>query len=322
MMIKDNLKDLRKQPMLEPVVGLISFLFMCVNVCFWSVLAHFVAPLLLGNEKHKALAEDYFDRLFNGWVSGNEWWLKNILGVQWDLDDNMVSDFNSWSLMISNHRSWVDVYIILAQIQGKRPLPRVFMKQALFWMPFVGTATYIMGFPYMKRYSKETLVKKPHLAGKDLETTRRSCERLLNRPNSILTFVEGTRFTQQKHQTQGSDYTHLLKPKAGGVGFILQTMPNRITRITDINVLYDQANISGWDVLCGRLSKAKVMTREVALPERFLTPEFRPADNDREVFFEWFNLYWHDKDVRMGYQLEALVTKDVNTDKSISEGNT
>ncbi|WP_353667444.1 acetyltransferase [Marinomonas sp. THO17] len=321
-MIKDCIKELRKLPFFEPVLGLASFLFMCVNVCFWSLMAHLVAPLLLGSDKHKAMAEDYFDRLFNGWVAANEWWFKQILDVHWDLDDSMVTDFNRWSLMISNHRSWVDVFILLAQIQGKRPLPRVFMKQALFWMPFVGTATYIMGFPYMKRYSKETLAKKPHLAGKDLATTKRSCERLLNRPNSILTFVEGTRFTQAKQEAQASQYQHLLKPKAGGVGFILQTMPQRINSITDLNVLYDQANISGWDVLCGRLSKAKVMVREVALPESFLSAEFRPADQDRDAFFEWFNLYWHDKDVRMGHQLDALKASEASPEKAVTEGKT
>lgn len=69
-MIKDSLKELRKLPFFEPVLGLVSFIFMCVNVCFWSLMAHLVAPLLLGNEKHKALAEDYFDRLFNGWGCG------------------------------------------------------------------------------------------------------------------------------------------------------------------------------------------------------------------------------------------------------------
>lgn len=297
----------RKEPLLQPVIGVVSFLFMCANVFFWTLLVHLISPLLLiRKSEYEAFVEQSFSRLYTGWVASNEWWFHRVLGVHWELDETMKTDFDSWNLIISNHRSWVDVFVLFAQLKGRRPLPRVFMKQALFWMPLVGTATYIMGFPYMKRYSKDRLKKHPHLVGKDLETTRRSCVRLLNRPNSIMSFVEGTRFTDLKHQQQASPYRCLLKPKAGGVGFILQTMPQKIQNITDITVLYHQSSISGWDLLCGRIESASVVVREVALPATLLSAEYRAADQDREHFFTWFNLYWHDKDTRMSHQLDAL----------------
>lgn len=296
-----------KRMVLQPFTGVSSFIFMSSNALFWTLLAHLVAPLLLlKNTQYEAFAERCFNRLYEGWAGANEWWFQHVLGINWELDDTMKVDFQHWHLIIANHRSWVDVFVIFAQLRGRRPLPRVFMKQALIWMPFVGSATYIMGFPYMKRYSKETLKRKPHLIGKDLETTRQSCIRLLKRPNAIMSFVEGTRFTDAKHKQQASPYGCLLKPRAGGVSFILQTMPQTIKSITDINVLYEQPKVTGWDLLCGRIGKVKVMTRDIALPESMLMSEYNAAGKDREHFFAWFNLYWQDKDTRLSRQLEAL----------------
>ncbi|WOD08188.1 acetyltransferase [Marinomonas sp. GJ51-6] len=260
----------KKRSFLQPIVGVTSFMFMSMNAFFWTLLVHLVSPLLLLKQsKYEVFAEQSFDWLYNGWVASNEWWFHHVLGVEWELDDNMQTDFQHWNLIIANHRSWVDVFAIFAQLRGRRPLPRVFMKQALIWLPLVGTATYIMGFPFMKRYTKAQIEKNPSLAGKDLATTKRSCRRLLKRPNSIMSFVEGTRFSDIKHQQQESPYTCLLKPKAGGVGFILQTMPQTIKQITDITVLYEQPNITGWDLLCGRIGRVKMMVREVAFQTRF-----------------------------------------------------
>ena len=313
-----------KTPLLQPIIGLVSFVFMCGNVLFWTLLAHLVAPLLLlKNTRYENMAERYFNRLYEGWVASCEWWFHNVLEVRWEIDETMKTDFDNWHLIIANHRSWVDVFALYAQLKGRRPLPRVFMKQALIWMPFVGTATYIMGFPFRKRYTKKQIQKNPKLAGKDLATTKRSCTRLLKRPNSIMSFVEGTRFTEEKHQQQASPYRCLLKPKAGGISFILQTMPEAIKTITDINILYEQKTVTGWDLLCGRTGRVKLMVREVTVPNAMLVPEYQAAGKDREHFFTWFNLYWHDKDIRMNYQLDALRQVAVDdSEQNFSKGNT
>lgn len=314
---------LGKLTLLQPLIGIVSFFFMCGNVLFWAGLMHLFAVTRLW-KKQDALArtEILYDACFAGWITTNEWWFQRVLGVSWQLDDSMHKDFEHWHLMVANHRSWADVYIILAQLNGRRPLPRVFMKQVLFWLPLVGSAAWLMGFPFMKRYSKAKLQKSPHLKGKDLATTRHSCKRFMQRPNSVLSFVEGTRFSLKKHRQQEAPYQCLLKPKAGGVGLVLQAMPGKFSCLTDINILYGQKNISFWDLLCGRLTEAQVITREIAFPESMLQPTYQAATRDREDFFAWFNLYWHDKDCRMALQLEAMQAT-VNPLKDAStEGNT
>lgn len=308
--------------LIQPLLGITSFLFMCLNVLIWAGALHLLALLrLVQTRGGQDETERLYDVCYSGWIRTNEWWFQHVLGVHWQLDNSMTPDFENWHLMIANHRSWADVYIILAQLNGRRPLPRIFMKEILFWIPLVGTATWLMHFPMMKRYSKEILRKHPHLAGKDLETTRQSCARFIQHPNSVLNFVEGTRFSQRKHDLQSSPYNHLLKPKAGGIAFVLQAMQGKFTSITDLTVLYGQANISFWDLLCGRLTSAKIVVREVPLPQTMLAETYQPAETDREDFFAWFNLYWHDKDSRMKSQLDAIHSQITSPQGALKEGN-
>ncbi len=44
------------------------------------------------------------------------------------------------------------------------------------------------------------LLATPIDAGKDVETTRRSCEKFRRYPTTIVNFVEGSRFTHEKRQ--------------------------------------------------------------------------------------------------------------------------
>ena len=43
-------------------------------------------------------------------------------------------------------------------------------------------------------------------------------------PISILSFVEGTRYSREKQEDQQSPYRFLLRPRVGGIGFVLPGM--------------------------------------------------------------------------------------------------
>ena len=108
------------------------------------------------------------------------------------------------------------------------PFLKFFLKKELIWVPILGIAWWALDFPFMKRYSAAVLKKRPHLRGKDIEITRQACKKFKSLPVSIMNFVEGTRFTREKHDKQKSPFTHLLKPKAGGIGFVLSTMGEQL----------------------------------------------------------------------------------------------
>lgn len=152
----------------------------------------------------------------------------------------------------------------------------------------------------MKRYSKAFLAKHPELKGKDLEITQAACELFKRQPVTIVNYLEGTRFTPAKHAAQASSYTHLLKPKAGGVAFVLAAMGEQLDAILDVTVVYPGSGIPGfWDMLCGRVPKVivDIQTRE-------LDPALWQGDYENDPVFRekvqgWVNQLWVEKDARI-----------------------
>ena len=95
-------------------------------------------------------------------------------------------------------------------------------------MPFLGLAWWALDFPFMRRFSNAQLKKNPKLKGKDIEITRKACEKFKTKPVSVMNFVEGTRFSQSKHDKQSSPFQHLLKPLVSA-GWIQPVFSNWIS---------------------------------------------------------------------------------------------
>ena len=68
---------------------------------------------------------------------------------------------------------------------------KFFIKQQLIYVPVIGIAWWALDFPIMKRYSREYLKKHPEDKGKDLEATRKACEKFkhLNVIDGLTEFV-------------------------------------------------------------------------------------------------------------------------------------
>lgn len=54
---------------------------------------------------------------------------------------------------------------------------KYFLKQ-LAWVPFIELACWALDIPFMRRYSRSYHIRHPERRGKDVETTRRSCEKI------------------------------------------------------------------------------------------------------------------------------------------------
>lgn len=108
----------------------------------------------------------------------------------------------------------------------------------------------------MKRYSKAFLEKHPELKGKDLEITKAACELFKRQPVTVVNYLEGTRFTEAKRQEQQSPYRYLLKPKAGGVAFVLAALGEQLDALLDVTIVYPGNKAPGfWDLLNGSISR-------------------------------------------------------------------
>jgi 1-acyl-sn-glycerol-3-phosphate acyltransferase len=208
-------------------------------------------------------------------------------------------------LVLANHRSWVDIPVLQLVFNRRIPSLRFFLKQQLFWVPLLGLAWWALDFPFMKRYSRETLAKRPELAGRDVEATRRACERFRHIPVSIMNFVEGTRFTAAKHAAQQSPFKHLLKPKAGGVAFVLGAMGDALHAILDVTIAYPHGKPSLGDLFANRIPEVRVHTRELPIPADLVGGDYQNDPAFRERFQAWVNTLWEEKDAR----LERMLVK-------------
>ena len=118
-------------------------------------------------------------------------------------------------------------------------------------MPLVGLVWWALDFPFLRRRGGAS-------GARDLATARAACARFRALPTSVMSFVEGTRFTPAKHEAQGSPYRHLLKPKAGGMMTTLDVLGDRLDAVLDVTIFYPGRVPSFVDVLCGRVPEVRV----------------------------------------------------------------
>lgn len=223
--------------------------------------------------------------------------------TRWDVRGGEGLRLDTSYLVISNHQSWVDIPALIQTLNRRTPFFKFFLKKELIWVPFLGLAWWALDYPFMKRYSKAFLAKHPQLQGKDLEITRAACELFKRQPVTVVNYLEGTRFTASKQAQQASPYKYLLRPKAGGVAFVLAAMGAQIDAILDVTVVYPQAKIPGfWDLISGNVPKVIIDIRT-----RELDPTLCQGDYENDPVFRlkvqnWVNQLWSDKDQR----IEAL----------------
>lgn len=99
----------------------------------------------------------------NSWLSINNWLIDHILSeTQWDIsvDEGLELNMQGRYLMTCNHQSWVDTTVNQYFGLTRMPLTRFFTKWELIFIPFVGQAFKILGFPMMKRHTKAQISKK------------------------------------------------------------------------------------------------------------------------------------------------------------------
>jgi 1-acyl-sn-glycerol-3-phosphate acyltransferase len=152
----------------------------------------------------------------------------------------------------------------------------------------------------MKRYTKAFLAKHPELAGQDLKITKEACELFKRQPVTVVNYLEGTRFTEGKRAQQASPFARLLKPKAGGVAFVLAAMGEQLDAVLDVTVVYPQQKIPGfWGLISGTVPKViiDIQTRE-------LDPALWQGDYENDPVFRqtvqsWVNQLWTEKDARI-----------------------
>lgn len=236
------------------------------------------------------------DAIATLWCGINNFYVDKVQKLQWSITglDNLKA--KDWYLVVANHQSWLDIVVLHRLFNRKIPVLKFFIKDQLKWIPLLGFSWWAMGCPFMKRYSKEYLAKKPHKKGKDLIATHKAIENFKRTPASIMNFIEGTRFTKLKKEQQQSPYNHLLKPKAGGISFVISSMGEQISSLLDVTIVYSEKQHSLWDFLSKRVKSVKINIRSIPIPKQFTTAKLINDNQTQNDFKNWLNQQWAEKD--------------------------
>lgn len=287
---------------LSHVMGVISALALLINTLFLGVFLYtfILLRLVLPNALAKRIANPVITAIASLWLGCILWWLNHVHRVQWDIQGLNRTGKNEWFILSANHQSWVDIFVLYHIYHGRVPILKFFIKKELAYIPIVGQAWWALDFPFMRRYSKGYLAKHPEKAGQDLLETKKACEKFSEMPTSVMNFLEGTRFTEYKHRDQQSPFKHLLKPKAGGLAFAIQSLGDKFDALTNVTIYYPNGNPTFWDMMCGRFKRCSVRIQEQPIPPHFIQGDY---ENDGELKLEiqqWVTRIWEEKDVLLG----------------------
>lgn len=220
--------------------------------------------------------------------------------TQWDIRGVERLRKDTSYLAVSNHQSWVDIPALIESLNRRTPFFKFFLKKELIWVPLLGLAWWGLDYPFMKRYSKAFLDKHPELKGKDLEITKAACELFKRQPVTVVNYLEGTRFTEAKRQEQQSPYRHLLKPKAGGVAFVLAALGEQLDALLDVTIVYPGHKAPGfWDLLNGSISRVIIDIRVRELDPALWDGDYENDPAFRQSVQAWVNQLWLEKDQRI-----------------------
>lgn len=286
--------------LLRALKGVVSLFLYGLSLMLLAVLTltSFLLSYLIPMPSWRRAAQLFYMQRFPIWFMSFNFWIAQIATrKKWAILGSGALHQNNWYLMISNHRSWIDIVVLCVAFRRKISPLKFFMKKELLWqLPLAGMACYALGYPFMSRHSYADIRNNPRLKGKDIETTKAACQRLKNfSPITLINFLEGTRFTEKKRAHQQSPFQHLLKPRAGGVAIVLNEMQDVLSGVISVVIDYAGKPPSFWDFASGNINTITV--RYDYIP---LTPDLMgDYENDRLYrthLQQWLNALWQKND--------------------------
>ena len=281
----------------KPIKGILAITSYSLNTIFICIPIFFVAllKLIIPIEPCRKFCTALIMWLANAWVGFNSISMQQLNRINFHITGDTNFKPEDWYLVIANHQSWVDIVAMQHVLHKKIPFLKFFLKQELIYVPFLGVAWWALDFPFMKRFSKSQLRKKPYLKGKDIEATKKACEKFKTLPISVVNFVEGTRYREEKSIQQSSPYKHLLKPKAGGIGYVMTLLGEQIHTVLNLTIRYPDHQGNYWKFLSGQISDIYIHIEAIPVTEH-LRGNYMDDKKYRASFQRWLTQLWSEKD--------------------------
>jgi 1-acyl-sn-glycerol-3-phosphate acyltransferase len=275
-----------------------------------STIAHVIVLLSLAllkvipGEAWRARVSAWLIPVSESWIAFNAWALRTFTSTKLTVEGLEGLEREGWYLVLSNHQSWVDIPVLQTIFNRRVPFLKFFLKQQLKWVPLMGLAWWALDFPFMQRHTRAQIARRPELAHQDRDATRKACARFARLPTSVMNFVEGTRRTPAKHAAQQSPYRYLLRPRAGGVAFVLDAMGGQLQSVIDVTIAYPAGTPTVLELFAGRVPEVRVRVRERPIPADLLHGDYEHDEAFRTRFQAWINGLWADKDADLAQLLD------------------
>lgn len=289
-----------------PFIGVLTFVGMfCILMLTTTLMLPGLVGKLIPIYSVQRASARWCVRMARGWAGANQKLYRLLHPVKnphayGNVEFNGSLDPGKSYLLISNHQTWADILILFDVFHGKVPFLRFFMKRNLLWLPLVGYICWAMDFPFMKRHSAKDIAKNPNLAKEDLETTRRICQIYRLDPVTVVNFVEGTRFSENKRKLGGDSFQHLLKPKSAGVAFTLNAMGEQFAGILDVTLDYvpTKDNLL-WSWLKGKQAEVRIAVQVLPVPAELVAGDYAQDPHHRMAVQQWIGQIWQSKDAQL-----------------------
>ncbi len=257
----------------------------------------FLAPTeALRNGMRRVLAG-----LAETWISINNALFSLHKKTRWNIEIPANLNHQGCYLVSCNHQSWVDILVMQRCFNRRLPFFRFFIKSQLIWLPFLGVAWWSLDMPFMRRHSREKVMRQPGLKGRDLENARKACEKFKTIPVAMTNFPEGTRFSEEKRDRKTGPYKNLLQPRIGGLGQVMYALAEELDALVDVTIVYPQTRTTGqaptfWQLLTGEIPEIIVRAESRAIPPELLGRNFRTDQEFRAELEAWISQIWREKD--------------------------
>lgn len=281
--------------------GVLIFGGLTINTFIWFVPVFLLAivKLLLPLTTVRSAVSRWLMTMAENWISGNALILSGSGSRQWRAQGADELQREGWYLVLANHQTWVDIVVLQVVFNRRIPLLKFFIKQQLMWFPLLGFGFWALDMPFMKRYSPSYLAKHPEKKGGDLRATRKACEKFRQTPTSVINFVEGTRFSEEKRDRRESPYKHLLVPRAGGIAVALASMDEIFDKVVDVTMVYENRVPKFWDMVCGERVAVTIDVRALPIDPSLAEGDYENDRQFRRKVHRWLSDIWEDKDARI-----------------------
>ena len=268
--------------------ALAALVAVSLNLLFWCGPLLGVLAMRLLAPKAQPAAHRMGCGIYRRAVAFDDWWLQRVSGARWNCPE-LALDPQAACILVANHQSWADIFLLQSAIARQGPVIKFLCKRELAYIPVLGLIFVAFNFPIMRRRGRVSGSVEERRR-QDRERVRQACAVLFEAPAAMLTFAEGTRFSETKRQRSKSPYRHLLRPRAGGFTAIVEALAERSPPVVDLTLRYERS-AAFWAFLGGA-------SGPVAMAAQCF-----PAGEVLEVGpRQWLERRWRLKDQRLGTQ--------------------